>query len=83
MGFVFIKQFIEFSVCILVVLTEVDKNTICLSCHLDQVEAFIERVVNTTYSLLQIYYTENSKQPRNETAWPHSQFLHSCICENI
>jgi hypothetical protein len=21
--------------------------------------------------------------PRNETAWPHSEFLHSCICEGL
>ncbi len=42
-------------------ITEVDKSTICLSCNLEQVEAFIEMVVNTTYSL-QRYYTENSKQ---------------------
>jgi hypothetical protein len=64
MGFVFIKQFLEFpSVCIswdLLKLTKV--HAICLSCHLDQVEAFIEMVVNTTYSLLQRYYTENSKK---------------------
>jgi len=51
----------------------------CICVKVEQVSS-VYKTVCTAHALYRKFKTNI---PRNETAWPRSQFLYSCICERF